>query len=91
MMAHNKMLEIQISQRATNTSRPLRKFCWQPKTNPWEHRNDIITRSGKQLEKPEMKGDGLSENELNTSNTKKAHWKNHWASWVENFTTWPWQ
>lgn len=47
------MLETQITQAASFSSRAQGRFSGQPEINPIEHYNVIILRSGKTLEKPQ--------------------------------------
>ncbi|XP_039134169.1 uncharacterized protein LOC120271547 [Dioscorea cayenensis subsp. rotundata] len=52
---HNKMLENQIAQQASSSSRPPGMFPRKPEINPSEHCKAITLRSGKQLEDPKSK------------------------------------
>lgn len=46
------------------------KLLGQHETNRKEYCNAIITHSGKQLEEPHMKGDGLNKKELENNTAK---------------------
>lgn len=49
---HNKMLETEIAQQASISSKPLRKLPSKPKTNPKEHYKAITILSGNPIEEP---------------------------------------
>jgi len=52
LTTHNKMLEAQIIQQATSSSKPLGKFPSKNELRPGEQCNSMILRGGKQLQEP---------------------------------------
>lgn len=67
LTTHIGMLKTQITQQATLVPRPSGKLSRQPETNSREQCNAIIIRSGKKLEEPYAKEDGLNEKEGDTT------------------------
>lgn len=67
------MLETQITQVASSSSRAQGRFHGQCKTNPIKHFNAIILRSGKVLEEPALS----KEDEDGLGNKKIEATRNH--------------
>ena len=63
LVTHNKILETQIAQQASSSSRPKGMFPGKPATSPHEQYKAITLRNGKQMEEPKIRKEDVPRNE----------------------------